>query len=106
MGLFRRLPAVAERDAPRQAPDVTLDLVEVAVLERWRSQAAVEALRQAGIRAALADAHGRRSSWAGECSAELVTHEQRMLVVPTARVLVHHCDAARARRVLCELTDG
>lgn len=97
MGLFRRL---ADRDDAALA-----DLVEVGVLERWRGASALEALRGEGIEAAAVDAHGRRASWSGECSAELVTHEQRMTVVPTCRVLVHHVDAARARRVLCELTD-
>lgn len=97
MGLFRRLVDRA---------DVAVDdLVEVAVLERWQGATAVEALCAEGIQAAAVDAHGRRASWAGECSAELVTHEQRMTVVPTCRVLVHHADAARARRVLCELAD-
>ena len=102
MGLFRRQPRVASGGA---ALDTAGDLVEVAVLERWRSEAAVEALRRQGIRAAALDAHGRRGSWAGECSAELFTHEQRMTVVATARIVVHHADAARARRVLCELTE-
>lgn len=97
MGLFRRL---ADR------ADVAVDdLVEVAVLERWQGASALEALRGEGIAAAAIDAHGRRPSWSGECSAELVTHEQRMTVVPTCRLLVHHADAARARRVLCELTE-
>ena len=101
MGLFRRQPVAAGDDAGRDAAG---DLVEVAVLERWRSEAAVETLRNEGIRAAALDAHGRRGSWAGECSAELA-HEQRMTAVPTARIVVHHGDAARARRVLCELID-
>ena len=93
MGLFSR----TETTAP--------DVVEVAVLERWRAEAAVEALRAAGIHADAVDAHGRRSSWAAECTAELVTHEQRMLVVPTSSVLVSRANAARARRLLCELGD-
>ena len=98
MSLFRR-------HAPVEDDGALSDLVEVAVLERWRCEAAVRALRTEGIAAAAADAHGRRASWVGECSAELVQHEERMLVVPTSRILVHHADAARARRVLCELTD-
>ena len=101
MGLFRRHRAAVGGGA---APDAEGDLVEVAVLERWRSEAAVETLRNEGIRAAALDAHGRRGSWSGECSAELA-HEQRMTAVPTARIVVHHGDAARARRVLCELVE-
>ena len=101
MGLFRRSPGT-ERAGGGAAVD---DLVEVAVLERWRSAGALDALRRDGIRAAAVDAHGRRSSWSGECSAEMVTHEQRMTVVATCRILVAHGDAGRARRVLCELTD-
>lgn len=93
MGLFGR--------ALTTAPD----RVEVAVLERWRAEAAIEALRAAGIRADAVDARGRRSSWAAECTAELVTHEHRLLVTPTSCVMVPHADAARARRLLCELRD-
>lgn len=100
MGLFKRL---ADRVDDHGA-DVA-DLVEVALLERGQGAHALEALRAEGIRAAAVDAHGRRPSWSGECSAELVTHEQRMTVVPTCRVLVHHADAGRARRVLCEMGD-
>jgi hypothetical protein len=100
MGLFKRSPSPPGGEAAGLD-----DLVEVAVLERWRGARAVEALREDGIRAAAVDAHGRRPSWSGECTAEVVSHEQRMTVVPTCRVLVHHADAARARRVLCELAD-
>ncbi len=97
MGLFRRLVD--------RADDALDDLVEVAVLERWRGASALEVLRGESIAAAAVDAPGRRASWSGECSAELVSHEQRMTVVPTCRILVHHADAARARRLLCELTE-
>lgn len=96
MGLFRRTTQL-EHDAP--------DLVEVALLDRWRGEAAVDALRDVGIRAEAVDAHGRRGSWAAECTAELVTCEHRMLVAPTSRIVVQRADAARARRLLCELRD-
>lgn len=100
MGLFKRLADRTDAGASDAA-----DLVEVAVLERWQGAHALETLRAEGIRAAAVDAHGRRASWSGECSAELVSHEQRMTVVPTCVVLVHHADAARARRLLCEMAD-
>ena len=107
MGLFKRHrpPEADDASVDPVAPDGD-DVVEVAVLELWRSELAVEALRNAGIRAASAEAHGRRPSWAMEASVELITHEQRMLQVPTARILVRKRDAGLALRVLCELREA
>ncbi len=107
VGLFKRhrRPEGHDDAAGPVAPDGD-DVVEVAVLELWRSELAVEALRNAGIRAASVEAHGRRPSWAMEASVELITHEHRLLQVPTARILVHKRDAGIALRVLCELQAG
>lgn len=108
MGLFKRhRPADADVDggdatASAHAPDAD-DVVEVAVLELWRAELAVESLRDAGIHAAMLDGHGRRPSWAMESSVELIAHEPRMMGAPTARVLVHKRDAGRALQLLSRL---
>lgn len=108
MGLFKRHrpveaePGGSDATGTSHAPDAD-DVVEVAVLELWRAELAVESLRDAGIHAAMLDGHGRRPSWAMESSVELIAHEPRMMGAPTARVLVHKRDAGRALQLLSRL---